>query len=176
VHRTFKSRFKGAINLKSARPAYYLDFKPHRHWRAKDEYFRGREKRNTEVKTWTVTFRTINEDSWHLGILVNIKPVIGRHKTNQIMYCYMLNGIRYGLDVPRFELRCGRDFPHPLKLGSRHIHSPQKWLPYFFEAVGAWRLTSTTLYRRGCELAEMYLYTYKDDARSHKHKILGVIS
>ena len=129
VHRTFKSRFKGAINLKSARPAYYLDFKSRHHWRAKEEYFRGREKRNTKGKTWTVTFRRINEDSWHWGILAK---AIGRHKTSQNMYWYMLNGIRYGFEVPGFELRCGRDFPHQPKHGSRHIHSSQKWLPYFF--------------------------------------------
>jgi hypothetical protein len=39
VHRTFTSRFKGVINLKSIRPTHYLDFKPHRHWRAKEEFF-----------------------------------------------------------------------------------------------------------------------------------------
>ena len=49
--------------------------------------------------------------------------------------------IRYGLDGPRIESRCGRDFPHLSKPALGPIQPPMEWVPGLFpggKEAAAW--------------------------------------
>jgi hypothetical protein len=48
----------------------------------------------------------------------------------------------YGLDGPRIESRCRRDFPHPSRPALGSTRPPIQWLPGLFpgsKAAEAWR-------------------------------------
>jgi hypothetical protein len=44
---------------------------------------------------------------------------------------------RYGLDAPRIESRCGRDFPHPSKPALGPTQPPVQWVKGLFRGAEA---------------------------------------